>query len=241
MSKSVIKEEVEKFSKNALEWWKKDGKYKVLHKFNSTRVSFIKNIISKNNPNFSNLSVLDVGCGGGILSESLVKLNFNVTGIDASLDTINIAIQHAQDNSLNIKYLHITAEDLLEKNNQKYDIICAMEIIEHVNNPQEFVNTLLKMLKPDGYIFFSTINRNLKSLFLAKITAEYILNWIPKNTHDFNKFITPNELINMLKQKNTIEIIDTKGVNFSPLKNEWILDSKPSVNYLLCAKLINYN
>lgn len=234
MVKSSIDSEINKFSSIASDWWKKGGKFKVLHNFNKIRVEYIKDMLQQHS--LDNEEILDIGCGGGILSESFAKLGYKVTGIDASAETIEVAKSHAKENNLDINYFNMFPEDYLAQNNgKKYKIIFAMEIIEHVNNPQEFVDIIMQLLDEGGILFFSTINRNLKSLVLAKYTAEYVLNWVPKATHEYSKFITPYELNNLL-EKNNSEIYDIKGINLNPLKFEWKLVKNPSVNYICCAK-----
>ncbi len=233
MTKSSIDSEINKFSSIASEWWKNNGKFKVLHNFNKVRIQYIQDMLAKHN--LANEEILDIGCGGGILSESFAKLNYKVTGIDASYETIEVAKAHAIENGLKIDYYNMFPEDYLaQNNNKKYKIIFAMEIIEHVNNPQQFVNLIMQLLDKGGILFFSTINRNLKSLVLAKYTAEYVLNWVPKKTHEYSKFITPYEL-NQLLEKNNSEIHDIKGINLNPLSREWKLVNNPSVNYICCA------
>lgn len=234
MAKSSIDSEINKFSSIASDWWKKNGKFKVLHNFNKVRVEYIKDILAKHNL-ISNEEILDIGCGGGILSESFAKLGYKLTGIDASAETIEVAKSHAKEHNLDINYYNLFPEDFLAQNSgKKFKIIFAMEIIEHVNNPQEFVDIIMQLLDENGVLFFSTINRNLKSLILAKYTAEYILNWVPKATHEYSKFITPYEL-NSFLEKNNSEIYDIKGINLNPLNREWKLVNNPSVNYICCA------
>ncbi|MDR0484050.1 MAG: bifunctional 2-polyprenyl-6-hydroxyphenol methylase/3-demethylubiquinol 3-O-methyltransferase UbiG [Alphaproteobacteria bacterium] len=235
-SKSSIDSEINKFSNIAEDWWKNNGKFKVLHNFNKVRVAYIKNILDKHN--LSNIEILDIGCGGGILSESFSKLDYKLIGIDASLESILAAKKHAQEGSLDIEYINILPEDYLEKNPQKkFKVIFAMEIIEHVSSPENFIKTISQLLEKDGILFFSTINRNLKSLVLAKYTAEYILNWIPKQTHDYNKFIKPSEL-NHILSKCSLELHDIKGIKLHPISRDWNLSLKPDVNYIGYAKKI---
>lgn len=233
MTKSSMDSEINKFSSIASDWWKKNGKFKVLHNFNKVRVKYIQEILAENN--LYNEEILDVGCGGGILSESFAKLGYKVTGIDASDKTINVAKEHAKEHDLDINYYNLYPEDYLAQNpSKKFKIIFAMEIIEHVNNPSLFIDILMQLLAEGGIIFFSTINRNLKSLILAKYTAEYVLNWVPKNTHDHHKFITPAELNELLEDNNS-KIHDIKGINLNPLTREWKLVKNPTVNYICCA------
>lgn len=233
MKKTVLQNEVDKFSKTANSWWQANGSYKVLHQFNKARVNFIKTEIINNGievPNTTNTALLDIACGGGLLSEPFAKLGFNVTGIDASANTIQVAKQHAKQSNLNINYMHLSLEDYISQNTQQYDVIFAMEIIEHVNNPKHFINMALSLLKPNGLLFLSTINKNLKALLLAKVTAEYILNWVPKNTHNFNKFVAPSTLQDYLQNAS---IKNIKGINYNLFKQQWYLSSNYSVNYIV--------
>ncbi len=234
MPTSRNEKEITKFSQLAQDWWKKNGKFKVLHNFNNLRVDYISNILSKNNIE-KNTKILDVGCGGGILAESLTKIGYKVHGIDASLESINIAIKHAKDNKLDITYEHSTPESFLGNNQEKFSVIMVMEVIEHIDNVDFFISTLSNLLSPNGIIFFSTINRNIKSLLLAKFAAEYILRWLPQDTHDYKKFITPAEILKIL-EKHSLKMEGITGINFNPLRYSWYLQSTPSINYLCWAK-----
>ncbi len=233
MVKSSVDSEINKFSSIASDWWKKNGKFKVLHNFNKVRVKYIQEMLMQND--LYNEEILDIGCGGGILSERFAKLGYRVTGIDASEKTIEIAKAHAEKHNLDISYYNLFPEDYLAQNpSKKFKIIFAMEIIEHVNNPALFIDIIMQLLDEGGVIFFSTINRNLKSLILAKYAAEYILNWIPKATHEHSKFITPSEL-NRFLENNSSKLHDIKGINLNPITREWILVKNPKVNYICCA------
>ncbi|MCL2566654.1 MAG: bifunctional 2-polyprenyl-6-hydroxyphenol methylase/3-demethylubiquinol 3-O-methyltransferase UbiG [Alphaproteobacteria bacterium] len=228
--KSSIDSEIERFSSIAEDWWKDGGKFKILHNFNKVRVDYIADILNQHN--LSNIEILDVGCGGGILSESFAKLGYKITGIDASSASIAAAKKHAEENSLNIEYINILPEDFLAQNpHKKFKVIFVMEIIEHVNSAIDFLNTVSQFLEEGGLLFFSTINRNLKSLILAKWTAEYILNWVPKGTHDHAKFLKPAELNNMLV-KNSVKIADVKGIKLHPLSRDWKISNIPDINYI---------
>ena len=215
---SVNKKEIEKFSKIAEEWWDPSGKFKPLHKFNPIRISYIKeNIIKslnlKNNKNtpLRKVKILDIGCGGGLLSEPMCRLGAEITGIDASMKNINIAKLHAKKNKLNIKYLCATPENLKIK--EKFDVILNMEIIEHVENINFFLNSCSKLLKKNGIMFVATINKTLKSYLFAIVGAEYILRWLPIGTHEWEKFIKPEELIKIQK-KNNFKLDRLDGVKF---------------------------
>ena len=236
---TINKKEIEKFSKIAEEWWNPDGKFKPLHKFNPIRISYIKdNIISsfklknKKKP-LERIKILDIGCGGGLLSEPMCRLGASVTGIDASERNINIAKLHAKKNHLKIKYVCSSPEKL--KINDKFDVILNMEIIEHVENVNFFLKSCSKLLKKNGIMFVATLNKTLKSYVFAIIGAEYILRWLPIGTHEWDKFIKPNELISILKKDN-INLNRLDGMMFNPITDEWKLSSDKSVNYI--AKFI---
>ena len=233
---SVNKKEIEKFSKIAEEWWDPSGKFKPLHKFNPIRISYIKeNIIKslnlKNNKNtpLRKVKILDIGCGGGLLSEPMCRLGAEITGIDASMKNINIAKLHAKKNKLNIKYLCATPENLKIKD--KFDVILNMEIVEHVENINFFLNSCSKLLKKNGIMFVATINKTLKSYLFAIVGAEYILRWLPIGTHEWEKFIKPEELIKIQK-KNNFKLDRLDGVKFDLIKDEWNLSSDKSINYI---------
>ena len=232
---SVNKKEIEKFSKMASEWWDPSGKFKPLHKFNPIRISYIKeNIISsfklkaKQKP-LDKINILDIGCGGGLLSEPMTRLGANVTGIDASSKNINIAKIHAKKNKLKINYLCSSPEKLKIK--KKFDVILNMEIIEHVEDINFFINSCSKLLKKNGLMFVGTLNKTLKSYVFAIIGAEYVLRWLPIGTHDWEKFVRPDDLINILK-KNNLSLDSLDGMKFNLLKDEWKLSSDKSINYI---------
>ena len=196
---TINKDEIEKFSKLANEWWDIEGKFKPLHMFNPIRIEYILNIsqsyfkISKSNQlPLKNLKILDIGCGGGLISEPMCRLGANVTGIDASEKNINIAKLHASKNNLNIKYLHTVPENFDQKD--KFDIILNLEVVEHVENLDLYLSSCHKLLKQNGIIFTATINKTFTSYIKAIIGAEYILRWLPIGTHDWNKFLKPEEL-----------------------------------------------
>ena len=235
-SNTINKKEIEKFSKIAEEWWNPDGKFKPLHKFNPIRISYIKeNIISslniKNNQNkpLKNVKILDIGCGGGLLSEPMSRLGADVVGIDASDKNIKVAKLHAKKNHLNIKYLCTSPENLNIKN--KFDVILNMEIIEHVENIDFFLKSCSKLLKKKGIMFVATINKTLKSYIFAIVGAEYILKWLPIGTHDWEKFVEPENLVNILKKYN-LKLDNLDGMKFNIIKNEWSLSVDKSINYI---------
>ena len=232
---TINKKEIEKFSKIAAEWWDPNGKFKPLHKFNPVRIKYIKdNIIKKFNLNSSNkplktINILDIGCGGGLLSEPMSRLGANVVGIDASKKNIEVAKFHAKKNKLKINYICASPEIL--KIQKKFDVILSMEIIEHVEDINFFIKKSSELLKKNGLMFIATLNKTLKSYIFAIVGAEYILKWLPIGTHDWNKFIKPDELIKITKINN-LKLEKLDGMNFDLLTNEWNLSSNNSVNYI---------
>ncbi len=229
---TVNQKEIEKFTRIANEWWDENGKFKPLHKFNPIRISFIKRKISEHfNYQFNQLKILDVGCGGGLVSEAFAKLTANVTGIDAGKANIEVAKIHAQKSNLNINYQNITAEEL-EITGEKFDVVFALEIIEHVDNVEQFIKSCSNLVKKDGLIFIATINRNIKSLLTAKIAAEYILRWLPRGTHDWKKFLKPSE-INNLAAKNNLKLKEIAGFEYSIFNDSWQESKNTDVNYMM--------
>ena len=238
---SVNKKEIEKFSKMATEWWDPDGKFKPLHRFNPIRIKYIKkNII--NNFNLKNkikplekIQILDIGCGGGLLSEPMHRMGASVTGIDASATNIKIAKLHAKKNKLNIKYLCSSPENL--KINKKFDVILNMEIVEHVEDVEFFLKSCSKLLKKNGLMFVATINKTLKSYVFAIVGAEYVLRWLPIGTHEWEKFVKPDELKKILT-KNNLSLKKLDGMKFNILDNSWKISNDTSVNYIVKFKKI---
>tara|TARA_B100002003_G_scaffold236990_1_gene253556 strand:- start:24 stop:746 length:723 start_codon:yes stop_codon:yes gene_type:complete len=232
---TINKKEIEKFSKIAAEWWDPNGKFKPLHKFNPVRIKYIKdNIIKKFNLNSSNkplktINILDIGCGGGLLSEPMSRLGANVVGIDASKKNIEVAKFHAKKNKLKINYICASPEIL--KIQKKFDVILSMEIVEHVEDINFFIKKSSELLKKNGLMFIATLNKTLKSYMFAIVGAEYILKWLPIGTHDWNKFIKPDELIKITKINN-LKLEKLDGINFDLLTSEWNLSSNNSVNYI---------
>jgi 2-polyprenyl-6-hydroxyphenyl methylase / 3-demethylubiquinone-9 3-methyltransferase len=239
---TINKKEIEKFSRIAEEWWNPEGKFKPLHKFNPMRISYIKdNIIgtlklkNKKKP-LENVKILDIGCGGGLLAEPMSRLGAQVVGIDASDKNINIAKLHAKKNDLNIEYIHASPENF--KTKKKFDVILNMEIIEHVDDVNFFLKSSSKLLKKNGLMFVATINKTLKSYIFAIVGAEYVLRWLPIGTHDWEKFVKPYELINILKKYN-LKLDALSGMKFNLIKDEWKLSSDKSINYI--AKFMKIN
>ncbi len=230
--------EINKFSEMASEWWDPNGKFAPLHKFNPTRQEYLVNqiknhfsILSKGSNPFKKLTLLDVGCGGGLVAEPMTRLGAKVTGIDASEKNINVAKFHAEQMNLKINYICSTPEKL----NQKFDVVLCLEIIEHVADVDFFIKTCAKLLKKDGIIFFATLNRTVKSFLFAIVGAEYILNWLPKGTHDWNKFLKPDEIIsNALKYK--LDLYETVGFKFNIILRDWQKSKDTDVNYAVSFK-----
>jgi len=236
---SVNKKEIDKFSKMANEWWDPEGKFKPLHKFNPTRIKYIKeNIINnfklKNKPRpLSGINILDIGCGGGLLSEPMSRMGANVTGIDASDKNIKIAKLHSKKNKLKINYLCSSPEKLKIK--KKFDVILNMEIVEHVEDIDFFLKSCSKLLKKNGLMFVATINKTLKSYLFAIVGAEYVLRWLPIGTHEWEKFVKPEDLKKIL-MKYDLSLNKLEGMNFNIIKDEWSISKDLSVNYI--AKFI---
>jgi 2-polyprenyl-6-hydroxyphenyl methylase/3-demethylubiquinone-9 3-methyltransferase len=232
---TINKEEIEKFSKIAEEWWDPEGKFKPLHKFNPVRISYIKeNIINTFKINekvkpLKNMKILDVGCGGGLLSEPMSRLGADVTAIDASDKNINVAKLHAKTSNLNINYVCTSPEKFQPKD--KFDVILNMEIVEHVEDVNLFLQSCSNLLKKNGIMFVATLNKTLKSYVFAIIGAEYILRWLPIGTHEWEKFIKPDELTNILK-KNNLELNRLDGMKFNIVTDKWRISSDKSINYI---------
>ena len=232
---SVNKIEIEKFSNMADEWWDPHGKFKPLHKFNPIRIKYIKeNIIrqfktkNKNKP-LSGINILDIGCGGGLLSEPMCRLGANVTGIDASTKNVKISKLHAKKDNLKINYICSSPEKL--KISKKFDVILNMEIVEHVEDISFFLKSCSKLLNKNGLMFVATINKTLKSYVFAIVGAEYVLRWLPIGTHDWEKFVKPEELKEILS-KNNLFLKKLDGMHFNIIKDEWSITNDLTVNYI---------
>jgi 2-polyprenyl-6-hydroxyphenyl methylase/3-demethylubiquinone-9 3-methyltransferase len=239
MSTTINKEEIQKFSRLADEWWDVNGKFKPLHMFNPIRIEYITDNIKKHfkikkvESNFlEGLNILDIGCGGGLISEPMARLGGIVTGIDASEKNINVANLHSKKSGLKINYLNTSPENL--NNFEKYDVILNLEIVEHVDNVNLYIKSCYKLLKKGGLMFTATINRSFLSYIKAIIGAEYILRWLPIGTHDWNKFIKPEELEKYLS-KEKFSTMDIKGLNFNPFIKKWKKSENLSVNYIICS------
>jgi 2-polyprenyl-6-hydroxyphenyl methylase/3-demethylubiquinone-9 3-methyltransferase len=236
---TINKEEIQKFSNLADEWWDVNGKFKPLHMFNPIRIEYILDQISNHfkldivqENLLKNLEILDIGCGGGLISEPMARLGGNVTGIDAAKKNIQIASIHSKKNNLKINYLNNSPEELKERN--KFDIILNLEVVEHVDNLDLYLQSCSKLLKKNGLMFTATINRTLTSYVKAIVGAEYILRWLPIGTHDWNKFIKPEELEKKLNNQN-FTTNNIKGLSFNPILNKWKKSENLSVNYIICS------
>ena len=232
---TINKKEIEKFSKIAEEWWNPNGKFKPLHKFNPIRIKYIKENIVKDfkikniDRPLKNLNILDIGCGGGLLAEPMARLGGKVTGIDASEQNIKIAKYHLKKSKLNIRYFNTSPEKYIST--KKFDVILNMEIIEHVNDVNFFINQSSKFLKKSGIMFIATLNQTLKSYLFAIVGAEYILRWLPIGTHEWEKFVKPESLIKICK-KNSLNFKKIDGMKFNPIFDEWSISSDKSINYI---------
>ena len=240
MSTTINKQEIQKFSKLAEEWWDVNGKFKPLHMFNPIRIEYIVenikkhfNILEKKANFLEGYSILDIGCGGGLISEPMSRLGAKVTGIDASEKNIKIAKSHSNKNKLRINYLKASPETL--NSEEKFDIILNLEVVEHVDNVNLYIKSCSRLLKKNGIMFTATLNRSFVSYIKAIIGAEYVLRWLPIGTHDWNKFIKPEELENFLKEEK-FSTLDIKGLTFNPFFNKWRRSNDLSVNYIICSK-----
>ena len=237
MNKTTInKEEVSKFNKISNEWWDPNGKFKPLHKFNPVRIQFIKDNVKEHfkiksdfEP-FKGLKILDVGCGGGLLSEPMARLGAKVIGIDASKNNIEVAKTHLKKSNLKVEYLCSSPEKIL-KIGKKFDVILNMEIVEHVDNLDLFIKKSSSLLKSNGVMFVATINKTLKSYLFAIIGAEYVLKWLPIGTHQWEKFVKPEDITKIAKN-NSLIFRNITGVKFSLLTLDWKKTKDTSVNYI---------
>tara|TARA_Y200000002_G_scaffold97991_1_gene79329 strand:- start:122 stop:832 length:711 start_codon:yes stop_codon:yes gene_type:complete len=232
--KNLDHDEVNKFDELAAKWWDKDGEFRPLHQINPLRVDFIEERSS-----MKDKKVLDVGCGGGILAEALSELGANVTGIDASENTIGVAKSHSRSIGSDVIYIQNTIEEFISSHpNEKFDVITCLEMLEHVPSPNEIIKSCSNLLKDDGNIFFSTINRNPRSYLFAVIGAEYILNLLPKGTHDYEKFIKPSELAKWIREAG-LNSKETIGLSYNPITGNYWLGKDIQVNYMVHAKKEN--
>ena len=234
---TIDPEEIAKFTAMAADWWNPKGQFKPLHKFNPVRLAYIRDRLCRHfdrNPHadkpLTGLRILDIGCGGGLLSEPMARLGADIVGADAAEANIKTALVHAEDQGLEIDYRAITAEQLNQAG-EKFDAILNMEVIEHVAAPEVFMAECAAMLKPQGLMFLATLNRTMKSFALAIVGAEYVLRWLPRGTHDWQKFITPHEL-EVMAAKAGLDTLSSTGVSFNPMLDKWRQTGDMSVNYM---------
>jgi len=241
-SVSIDPGEIDKFSAMAAEWWDPSGKFKPLHKFNPTRLRFIRDEVARHfgrdvtaDRPFEGLRLLDIGCGGGLLSEPMTRLGAQVTGVDAAEKNIKTAMVHAEEQGLSIDYRAGTAEALVDQG-ERFDVILNMEVVEHVADPQAFLADCARLLKPGGLMIVATINRTMKAYALAIVGAEYVLGWLPRGTHQYEKLVKPIEIRDALKPMGVL-VHPPVGVSFHPLADEWRLSSDSAVNFMVvCEK-----
>jgi 2-polyprenyl-6-hydroxyphenyl methylase/3-demethylubiquinone-9 3-methyltransferase len=239
-SSSVDEAEVAKFSAIAEEWWDPAGKFAPLHKFNPVRLGFIRDAAAEHfgrdaralRP-FEGLSLLDIGCGGGLLSEPMARLGFKVLGADASERNVKTAAAHAASADVAIDYRATTAE-ALAADGKAFDVVLNMEVVEHVADLRSYLDACAMLVRPGGLMFVATLNKTLKSLALAKIGAEYILGWLPRGTHDWSRFVEPDRLQELLEEAG-LKALKTQGVSFDPLAWDWRLSADCDVNYMVIA------
>jgi len=236
---SIDPAEVERFSRIAAEWWDPRGKFAPLHRFNPVRLGFIRDQAlyrfgrdARSRRPFEGLRLLDIGCGGGLLSEPMTRLGFQVVGVDASERNIGTASAHAAEQGLEIDYRASTAEALVEAGEPPFDVILNMEVIEHVADPGDYLRSCARLLKPGGLMIVATMNRTLKALALAKVGAEYVLRWLPAGTHDWSKFLKPSEIRDFLSSQPVV-VDGPFGVVFNPLTGRWTESADTDVNYMM--------
>lgn len=222
--------ELDKFAQLAHRWWDPNSEFKPLHDINPLRLDYIDRVAS-----LAGKTVLDVGCGGGILSESMAQRGANVTGIDLGEKALKVAKLHKLESGVNVDYRLISAEDLAQEQPQHYDIVTCMEMLEHVPSPAQVVQACARLVKPGGHVFFSTLNRNAKSYLFAVVGAEYVLNLLPRGTHDYAKFIKPSELSRSCRDAG-LDVADVVGMSYNPFNKSYSLGTDTSVNYLLCCR-----
>lgn len=225
---NVDPSEIAKFESIAQRWWDLDGEFKPLHEINPLRLDFINNKCS----GLFDMKTLDLGCGGGILSESMAKLGANVTGIDMGAEPLNVAKLHSLESGVKVDYIQSTAEDFAQSNPESFDVVTCMEMLEHVPDPASVIEAVSKLVKPGGKVFFSTLNKTVKSYLFAILGAEHLLKLVPKGTHDHKKFIKPSTLINWAEQ-NGLKVKSSAGLNYNPLSGQYTLNQDVSVNYIL--------
>jgi len=240
-SDRVDEAEVEKFNRLAAEWWNPDGRMNPLHKFNPVRLSYLRDTLimqfdrdARAIQPFGGLTLLDIGCGGGLLCEPLARMGFTVTGIDPARNNVDVAKAHAEQAGVAVTYRKVTAETLVEEK-ALFDVVLAMEVVEHVPSVPEFVAAATSLVKPGGIFVAATINRTKRAFALAIVGAEYVLRWLPVGTHSWDKFVTPDELEEAIAAGG-LEVFDRQGVVFNPFADRWGLARDMAVNYMLAAR-----
>jgi 2-polyprenyl-6-hydroxyphenyl methylase/3-demethylubiquinone-9 3-methyltransferase len=234
-AKSIDETEIAKFSAMADEWWDLEGKFKPLHKFNPVRIGFVRDIVQAHfgKDSLKGIEILDIGCGGGLLAEPMARLGAEVTAIDASEKNIKIASLHAKNVGLEIDYKCTSAEDLAATGKQ-FDVVLNMEVIEHVADVDSFVKASAALVKPGGLMIVATLNRTVKSYALAIVGAEYVLRWLPRGTHNWEKFLKPSEIERPLRE-NGMAVKKIQGVSYNPVRDSWRLSEDIAVNYMVVA------
>ena len=238
---SIDPADVARFSAQAAEWWDADGPFAPLHKFNPARLAFIRDRLAERfgrdpktrNP-FAGLSLIDIGCGGGLMSEPMRRMGFEVTAVDASSENIGTARAHAEEQGLDIAYRAATVEQVEAEGAGPFDVVLVLEIIEHVADPQAFIRACSRLMAPGGILVAATLNRTMKSLALGKIAAEYILRWVPEGTHDWRQFLKPDEIRSMLSAE-PVTVTGPFGLAYSPLTDRWRESADTDVNYMMLA------
>jgi len=229
--------EIAKFEQIASQWWDLTGDFKPLHQVNPLRVQFICQHVSEQKSELFSKNVIDVGCGGGILSESLAKLGANVTGIDMGTEPLNVAKLHALESGLTINYEKVTAEEKAQQAFESFDMVTCMEMLEHVPDPASIINACANLVKPGGLVFFSTLNKTVKSYLLAILAAEKVFKLVPDGTHDHEKFIKPSQLIGWAEHSG-LNCIDASGIHYNPVTENHKLSPNLDVNYILCCQKV---
>ncbi|MEG1451821.1 bifunctional 2-polyprenyl-6-hydroxyphenol methylase/3-demethylubiquinol 3-O-methyltransferase UbiG [Brevundimonas sp.] len=237
---SIDPADVARFSAQAAEWWDPKGPFAPLHRFNPARLRFVRDRVADHyglNANtrapFKGLSLIDIGCGGGLLAEPMCRMGFEVTALDASSENIGTARAHAQQVGLDIRYKASTVEQLVEAGEGPFDVVLTMEVIEHVADPEAFVRTCSKLVKPGGIMIVATLNRTLKGLLLGKFAAEYVLRWVPAGTHNWKQFLKPEEIREMLKDE-PLSVSGPFGLSYNPLNDKWS-EGDADINYMMVA------
>ncbi len=230
-SENVDAEEIKKFSALASRWWDTESEFKTLHDINPLRVEYIETQCG----GLKDKQVLDIGCGGGILTEALAAKGATVTGIDMAEASLEVARLHLYESGQQVEYQLITAEDFAEVHPQQFDVVCCMELLEHVPHPGSIILAASQVLKPDGCLLLSTLNRNIKSWLMAIVGAEYIMEMLPKGTHDYHKFIKPSELAKAAREA-SLDVTDISGMSYNPISKQYRLGSDLDVNYLMTCR-----